>query len=37
LIEAWASQKSLPKDGSGKPAGQGGEVDFRGQTKKRDA
>jgi transposase len=32
LIEAWASQKSLrPKDGSGKPAGQGGEVDFIGQ------
>src|SRR5271167_2282443 len=31
LIEAWASQKSFrPKDGSGKPAGPGGEVDFKG-------
>ena len=32
LIEAWASQKSFrPKDGSGKPAGAGGEVDFKGE------
>ncbi len=37
LIEAWASQKSFrPKDGSGKPAGQGGEVDFRGQKRKNE-
>ena len=29
LIEAWASHKSFrPKDGSGKPPGPGGEVDF---------
>ncbi len=38
LIEAWASQKSFrPKDGSGKPAGAGGEVDFqRGKAKEPD-
>ena len=35
LIEAWASQKSFrPKDGSGKPAGAGGEVDFKGEKRK---
>jgi len=35
LIEAWASQKSFrPKDGTGKPPGQGGEVDFRGEKRK---
>jgi hypothetical protein len=35
LIEAWASQKSFrPKDGSGKPAGPGGEVDFKGEKRK---
>ena len=35
LIEAWASQKSFrPKDGTGKPAGTGGEVDFKGEKRK---
>ncbi len=35
LIEAWASQKSFrPKDGTGKPAGAGGEVDFKGEKRK---
>src|SRR5208282_1496486 len=35
LIEAWASQKSFrPKDGTGKPAGPGGEVDFKGEKRK---
>src|ERR1700719_1546912 len=32
LIEAWASQKSFrPKNGTGKPPGPGGEVDFHGE------
>jgi transposase len=35
LIEAWASHKSFrPKDGSGKPPGAGGDVDFRGEKRK---
>ncbi len=35
LIEAWASQKSFrPKDESGKPAGPGGDVDFKGEKRK---
>jgi transposase len=35
LIEAWASQKSFrPKDGTGKPPGTGGEVDFKGEKRK---
>src|SRR5580704_13167002 len=35
LIEAWASQKSFRrKDGSGKPSGPGGEVDFHGEKRK---
>jgi transposase len=35
LIEAWASHKSFrPKDGSGKPPGVGGDVDFRGEKRK---
>ena len=35
LIEAWASQKSFrPKDGTGKPAGPGGDVDFKGEKRK---
>ncbi len=35
LIEAWASQKSFRrKDGSGKPAGPGGDVDFHGEKRK---
>jgi transposase len=35
LIEAWASQKSFrPKDGTGKPPGAGGEVDFKGEKRK---
>jgi transposase len=35
LIEAWASQKSFrPKDGTGKPPGTGGDVDFRGEKRK---
>lgn len=35
LIEAWASHKSFrPKDGTGKPAGPGGDVDFRGERRK---
>jgi len=35
LIEAWASHKSFrPKDGSGKPPGAGGEVDFHGEQRK---
>src|ERR1700741_4454823 len=37
LIEAWASQKSFrPKDGSGKPAGPGGDVDFKGEKRKNE-
>jgi transposase len=37
LIEAWASQKSFqPKDGSGKPAGPGREVDFKGEKRKNE-
>ena len=40
LIEAWASMKSfVPKDGSGKPPGDGGKnptVDFKGQTRSND-
>jgi transposase len=35
LIEAWASHKSFrPKDGTGKPPGLGGDVDFRGEKRK---
>jgi transposase len=35
LIEAWASHKSFrPKDGSGKPPDEGGDVDFRGEKRK---
>jgi transposase len=35
LIEAWASHKSFrAKDGSGKPAGSGGDVDFKGEKRK---
>jgi len=35
LIEAWASQKSFrPKNGTGKPPGPGGEVDFHGEKRK---
>ncbi len=35
LIEAWASHKSFrPKDGTGKPPGPGGDVDFRGEKRK---
>ena len=35
LMEAWASQKSFrPKDGTGKPPGTGGEVDFKGEKRK---
>src|SRR3984885_9705485 len=35
LLEAWASQKSFrPKDGTGKPAGPGGDVDFHGEKRK---
>src|SRR6202007_1416515 len=35
LIEAWASHKSFrPKDGTGKPPGAGGDVDFRGEKRK---
>ena len=35
LIEAWASHKSFRrKDGSGKPPGPGGDVDFRGEKRK---
>ena len=35
LIEAWASHKSFrPKDGSGKPPGAEGDVDFRGEKRK---
>jgi transposase len=34
-IEAWASQKSFrPKDGTGKPPGPGGDVDFHGEKRK---
>src|SRR2546428_187015 len=37
LIEAWASHKSFRrKDGTGKPAGPGGEVDFRGEKRKNE-
>ena len=35
LVEAWASHKSFrPKDGTGKPSGPGGDVDFRGEKRK---
>jgi transposase len=35
LMEAWASHKSFrPKDGTGKPPGLGGDVDFRGEKRK---
>jgi transposase len=35
LIEAWASHKSFrAKDGTGKPPGVGGDVDFRGEKRK---
>ena len=35
LVEAWASHKSFrPKDGTGKPPGLGGDVDFRGEKRK---
>ena len=35
LMEAWASQKSFrPKDGTEKPPGTGGDVDFRGEKRK---
>jgi hypothetical protein len=35
FIEAWASHKSFRrKDGSGKPPGAGGDVDFRGEKRK---
>jgi transposase len=35
LIEAWASHKSFrPKDGTGKPPGPGGDVDFKGEKRK---
>jgi transposase len=35
LIEAWASHKSFwPKDGTGKPPGAGGEVDFEREKRK---
>jgi hypothetical protein len=35
LIEAWTSHKSFrPKDGTGKSAGAGGEVDFKGEKRK---
>src|ERR1039457_3458000 len=35
LMEAWASHKSFrPKDGTGKPPGPGGDVDFRGEKRK---
>jgi transposase len=35
LVEAWASHKSFrPKDGTGKPPGVGGDVDFRGEKRK---
>ena len=35
LIEAWASHKSFrPKDGTRKPPGAGGDVDFRGEKRK---
>jgi transposase len=37
LIEAWASHKSFrPKDGTGKPPGPGGDVDFRGEKRKNE-
>ena len=37
LIEAWASHKSFrPKDGTGKPPGAGGDVDFRGEKRKNE-
>lgn len=37
LLEAWASHKSfVPKDGSGKGPGKGGDVDFKGQKRKND-
>src|ERR1700678_233796 len=37
LLEAWASQKSFrPKDGTGKPAGPGGDVDFKGEKRKNE-
>ena len=35
LIEAWASHKSFrPKDGTGRPPGSGGDVDFKGEKRK---
>src|SRR6201997_3233515 len=35
LIEAWASHKSFrPKDGTRKPPGAGGDIDFRGEKRK---
>ncbi len=35
LIEAWASHKSFrAKDGTGKPPGPGGDVDFRGEKRR---
>jgi hypothetical protein len=35
LVEAWASHKSFrAKDGTGKPSGPGGDVDFRGEKRK---
>ena len=37
LIEAWASHKSFrPKDGTGKPPGAGGDVDFKGEKRKNE-
>ena len=37
LIEAWASHKSFrPKDGTGKPPGAGGAVDFKGEKRKNE-
>jgi len=37
LIEAWASHKSFrPKDGTAKPPGAGGDVDFRGEKRKNE-
>jgi transposase len=37
LIEAWASYKSLrPEDGTGKPLGAGGDVDFRREKQKNE-
>src|ERR1700729_4158614 len=37
LIEAWASHKSFrPEDGTGQPPGPGGEVDFKGEERKKE-